>query len=534
MIGKGEAKSARQAVRREVVYRLSAARYRRVAEASPASRGAKPTSRTAVLVVHGMGQQIPFETLEKLTERLTGMDVPAVPASEAPTPILANVAFGDLRLQRIEVTLRRATEQLETHLYEAYWAPTTEGEVFFFDVLRFCASGTWDALRHLLAPFYRWMFGRAVPFHRPVLPFLILSGLTIAIIEVALLNGLLLALGIAHLLCFCWPTPEILSSVNRLVGMFLAFLAAGYAGIGFALFAIAYFRARIVRRLTQWLAWILCIGAAAASIAVLPAIAATWVGWIVPAFVREAFAWASGGWPAAGVWLGVLLSSIAARYFVIQYVGDVAAYVSPQSLDRFSDLRTEIKECVGKIAGAILAAETPEGELEYDRVAFVGHSLGSVIAYDVLNRLILDDNLGVASLGADDRVRLLLTFGSPLDKTAMIFGLNGEGTGVLREQLAARVQPLIEDYRFRRLSWVNVFSAADFFSGELDFYDDEANPLYPSRKVVNLRDEDAAVPLAAHEQYWDTDTVWRVLHQELFDPGATARAVPTPPIRRLF
>ena len=45
------------------------------------------------------------------------------------------------------------------------------------------------------------------------------------------------------------------------------------------------------------------------------------------------------------------------------------------------------------------------------------------------------DDLGRDSLS---RVRTLLTFGSPLDKTAFVFGLHGKDTRDLREKLAAR------------------------------------------------------------------------------------------------
>jgi hypothetical protein len=104
----------------------------------------------------------------------------------------------------------------------------------------------------------------------------------------------------------------------------------------------------------------------------------------------------------------------------------------------------------------------------------------------------------------------------------VLFGLNGHDTGILREQLAARVQPLIEDYKYRRLSWINVVAHLDLLSGALDFYDDRENGAYPDHKVLNVRDEQASVPIAAHGQYWDTTKVWDILHQELFTPGITA------------
>ena len=100
----------------------------------------------------------------------------------------------------------------------------------------------------------------------------------------------------------------------------------------------------------------------------------------------------------------------------------------------------------------------------------VGHSLGSVVAYDVLNRLLID-HLVKPDTAPEiaKRTRLFLTFGSPLDKTAFIFGAQGAGTEA-REALAASVQPLISDAQVRP-RWVNIYSTWDIISGLLDFYD---------------------------------------------------------------
>jgi len=56
-------------------------------------------------------------------------------------------------------------------------------------------------------------------------------------------------------------------------------------------------------------------------------------------------------------------------------------------------------------------------------VVWVGHSLGSVVVYDALNALLTDDALAKDDnkVRAIARTRLLLTFGSPLDKIAFIF-----------------------------------------------------------------------------------------------------------------
>jgi hypothetical protein len=138
-----------------------------------------------------------------------------------------------------------------------------------------------------------------------------------------------------------------------------------------------------------------------------------------------------------------------------------------------------------------------------------------VVAYDVLNRLILEDETGPPKgrLGVVDRTPLFLTFGSPLDKTAFLFGIEGKRTSQAREALAASVQPMICKYQFRPRRWVNIHSPWDVVSGKLDYYDlpGEKN----RRRVKNYRDPFAATFLAAHVEYWEGDLLYRFLYREL-------------------
>jgi hypothetical protein len=148
-----------------------------------------------------------------------------------------------------------------------------------------------------------------------------------------------------------------------------------------------------------------------------------------------------------------------------------------------------------------------------------GHSLGSVIAYDTLNRLMLDDWLSKNNLGIANRTNSLVTFGSPLNKTAFFFTIQGKDTLRIRERLAATVQPMIESYhKFRKFRWINVYSRNDIISGKLEFYDlvnMQTPKEVPPQAVHNVVDKDASVPLLAHVDYWKNPTVWNALMQEI-------------------
>src|SRR6478609_9368316 len=83
---------------------------------------------------------------------------------------------------------------------------------------------------------------------------------------------------------------------------------------------------------------------------------------------------------------------------------------------------------------------------------------------------------------------------------------SGKNTQHIREQLAAVVQPMIQDYRNRTFRWVNVYSRNDIICGSLDFYDLPGTSAPPG--IENVRDKDALIPLVAHVEYWKNLTLW--------------------------
>jgi hypothetical protein len=68
---------------------------------------------------------------------------------------------------------------------------------------------------------------------------------------------------------------------------------------------------------------------------------------------------------------------------------------------------------------------------------------------------------------------------------------------------------------FRPFRWVNVFSRRDPISGRLTSYDDSRQPLYRKRRVRNLPDRAAVLPLLAHLEYFSNPVVIRQLVRAL-------------------
>lgn len=233
------------------------------------------------------------------------------------------------------------------------------------------------------------------------------------------------------------------------------------------------------------------------------------------------------GFLDAVTWAVFGLASWQVRGLLVQYVGDVAVYVDAHTLDRFAGLRQEIKRRVMRVARAVYAQRRADGDFLYEKVLIVGHSLGSVISYDTLNRLIEEDEVARRAQDGDgkgedlrvlERTALFLTFGSPLDKTAFVFAAQGKEYDLAREMMATEVQPLIRDARLRRFPWINLYSQADIVSGKLDFYDPNRPAL--TFRVDNRVDPHAITWLWAHTEYWENPLLFQLLRAHLPDEAS--------------
>ena len=153
--------------------------------------------------------------------------------------------------------------------------------------------------------------------------------------------------------------------------------------------------------------------------------------------------------------------------------------------------------------------------------------LGALIDLGIfanINQLLNEDEVAgeTEKLKVLDRTKLLLTFGSPLDKTAYLFSLQREKTSLEREALVASSQPLILDPKFRdpsKFEWINIYSHNDIISGRLDFFDPPTDSTTRQliNPVKNIRDEEATTLLAAHVEYWDNQLVFRMLYRKLVE-----------------
>lgn len=191
-------------------------------------------------------------------------------------------------------------------------------------------------------------------------------------------------------------------------------------------------------------------------------------------------------------------------------IGDIAIYneVNPRS-----DLCAIRKEILNGAVKAIRFLVEPTDEeltkIAYDRVVVAGHSLGSQVSFDAINRLTHQINLGelkgydkegyrinkvgqkVLSNGQHLHISQLLdryfTFGSPLDKVAFFLREQCKKEEYIRIQMlqnfhcfkqrkwdedAEKRHPLDTTIvrQFDSILWRNYHHKRDYVSGSLDYY----------------------------------------------------------------
>jgi hypothetical protein len=488
-----------------------------------------PSRRVAVFVCHGMGQQVRFQTIDGVATALQAYAA-ARQHTPPPKPAVRIVKLGRHELGRAELKLEGARGTTDVHVYEGYWAPLTEGRITLRATVVFFLKSGWQGTGRSLVRFTRYLFGRfqswpasiSKPFQFAAALLVVLALIAINVVQA----GVLLAwLGRPSV----WISVAVVPRLTQDL-LWLLVPATALAALFTIRLALPWDRGdtalrRAIRRVLDAILWVAC-AATAAAVVFTAALMVRDVGRLHDAGLRtqmngttavrtelvsgtppaqdlttaETMRETIGGWAASLsrfpwwplVWAGVAVLSLLARWWILQYLGDVAIYLSSYRVSAYYAIRDAIQDLCTAAARAVYEHGG------YEQHVFVGHSLGSVIAYDTLNRLLLDEAVGAVKYPVRARTRGFITFGSPLDKTAYLFRVQADARSEIREGLAAAIQPLIDSYDYRP-EWINLWSRADPISGRLDYYDDRSHPVKP---IVNAIDPSATTPLAAHTQYW--------------------------------
>lgn len=321
-----------------------------------------------MVIVHGMGEQRPLETLRGFVETVWG--AAPIPRDE-PSPddvwLVPDMRAGLKELAR--VTTRRNADGVATDFYELYWSDLLVGNTM-------AQINAW--LRGLLL---RWP--HQVPRESFALWIVlwVLVGAIVALAAYVGLTGSLAALwkliSEAKAVHNGWTAAASVASAIVLFLLLRRWLAAALAGWSNAdrifpgIWAETPPRQASASTTLSWLATVL-----------------------VPAAVGLAlycwFPWSVLATPKAWALIVAALIAAALSAWVVPVFGDVARYVrtSPDAVAARSNIRERGVELLralhGQTGGAADRYYDYGDETGYERIVVVGHSLGSIVAYDVL------------------------------------------------------------------------------------------------------------------------------------------------------
>ena len=493
------------------------------------------SKKMAMLVIHGIGEQNPYETLDSFARGLLTCLRQKFHFKVDISPL--EIALKDWTQVGMHLSVRNGEGEAHESfidLFEFYWAPATEDKLSWKDTLTWLVRTDLTPLRYFADNLQQMMAESEKPFRSAFWESFKLFAREILRV---LLLYIPLAVAVAWLLAWLSHPRSIWTSAKPLLTSLniyrqwpnplpLVCYLAGVLMVWFMLqSAAAYLRRN--RHTIERRGELVWFGLAFIS-------AATF--FLIGVFLSDRLGislqplWET--LTAKGVLkaVGAVLLAAAWRYILTGYVADVAVYVTSDAKSKNYAARSEILKGSSEALKRILASQ------DYDHVILAGHSLGSVIAYDTINELLVQCN-GAAGPPNDQpsqkltseelqKLRGLLTFGSPLDKIYYFFREHLKENQAIRAQILSmlysfRKKPSGRDYgtfkfsysftQLKKLKWVNAWSPFDPVSGNLTFYhtDDQRSFWY-------------WIPGLAHLSYWEDQNFYCYVVDKLLCSPRTA------------
>jgi hypothetical protein len=221
-----------------------------------------------------------------------------------------------------------------------------------------------------------------------------------------------------------------------------------------------------------------------------------------------------------------------AGIWIAEYAADVAVYTAAEIKEKHFGVRQKILGgCIERLRN--LLAKDENGRDFNESVVIAAHSLGSVVAYDAINRLQLFQAKAMRDQGGGDnplrKITGFATFGSPLDKIYFYFRDQDhryESVYRIRAQFVDHLYsfrlaipqafeaPGIQNHAGGRdllpnLLWINYYNLNDPVSSYLLFYrtDDDV-------EVSDMPAEQNKF-LVAHNAYWSSKGFFKDIHDRL-------------------
>jgi len=491
-------------------------------------------ARTAILVVHGIGEQNPYETLDQFGRNLMrylsfegGIDDLQIEADR--------YDHNDSTEARIRLSTQNFGPDPNTKglidIYEYYWAPQTEDKISYLETLSWLIKTTLTPIRLFNENMREMTNGESQ--HASDQPDENDEQLTkgeIFLREirriVLIYVPLLFALG-----GLLYLVPQTIKLPATVKGIFDSWTKTHTVAKGIMTFCfVCALALNLVVIKQAWEAWLRRKRQQPVMVV---------RNWIWQVFLLGVL-FLAAGIGVGYVWsvdlskyfeplrqVNVLLFLVAAgfarlvQFFFASFIGDVAVYTNANAKAKnFLVRRAILAGSTNAVIRLLQEKNVAQANDPYDQVIVAGHSLGSVIAYDTLNQLLNkrysreDQIVGYVpsktKVTQDElnKVLGLITFGCPLDKVHYFFRENVPAHQAIRAQLLQFLQsfrktPSNYDYGLYRLQrydagglnsvlWLNAWSKQDPVSGALHFY-----------TGLTRRHFKYKIPIYAHLSYWE-------------------------------
>jgi hypothetical protein len=252
--------------------------------------------------------------------------------------------------------------------------------------------------------------------------------------------------------------------------------------------------------------------------------------------------------PVVGSFLSSALSSALknSSYSFANVIGDIVVYNTTDPKSNHFKVRRQVLAGAVTCLRRLVEPEEDQPHGPYGRVLLAGHSLGSQIAFDALNRLnhliTQNDLRGINSDGTytepsngfsriTDVLGGFITFGSPLDKIAFFIREQSEKYEYIKIQMLRnyhcfkqRSMPIIPTPKFMLdpaiprlfddIRWINYHDKHDPVSGKLDFYE----------KLVNVHCDFRGNKFSfSHGWYWNSKNMFTDIIENFLLPDGMLR-----------
>ena len=480
--------------------------------------------RAALVLVHGIGEQDPYEVLDTFTRGLmrTYLRESSAPVLE---PHLHEATNG--KGTRFSLRITHPDLPYTLDVYEVYWAGLVQGRIGVKEVFEWILATVVTPLRYwqqqaasALRQRGRWHVFLVI--FREVVQALLLLGVAAGLVYVAVAAALnyRTIYGVLRELGNLAPVQEVAAHPALFVLLLLLLIIALFLSFSIVSSLLRAWRIRRRHR-ALGVAWAGLEAQALKTWLPPSVLAAVLLAGAVTLLYRqleltltpllgELYALLTRG-EVLGALIVIALALVGGG-LLVRYVGDIVLYVTADQKSAFYRTRQEIRRTASDLLRTLLTEQTA-GKDSYDALFLAGHSLGSVIAFDAINDLERERRAG--SEVPVNKLRGLLTFGSPLDKVYYFFRQRVRSEAAVRAQVLSYLHATrrkragleygpytFKPYEIPRSDfyWMNLYSTLDFVSGYLDFYD-----------VDEQHDLCYRLPVVAHSSYWQDDDFYRLV-----------------------